>query len=95
MLDEEDMLKLIRAYEVADKLQEAMSMISGINESYGTGCFKDLYELEEVIIKHSVPEMRESVHGMEPWGYVILQGNMVPEAKVDYLLGKRFCVEKE
>lgn len=95
MLDEEDMLKLINAYEVVDKLQKIIQILTDSNESFGTGCFKSLTELQEVIIKHSAPEMKKSVRGLEPLGDFILFSDMVPEAKVDYLVGKRFLKENE
>lgn len=95
-MTEEDMVILIRAYEAHEKLVEAFNKVVGIADCYGTGIFRDIEELGEVIINNSAKPMKESFdENIEPLGYFILNSSYTPEAKAELLLGKRFYKKQE
>ena len=95
-MTKEDMVILIKAFEVNFKLVKAFNMLTDLADFYGSGVFKDLEDLELVIAKYSVEELWKDVKGCEPLGYFILRdSSMIPEAKAEYLLGARFLKENE
>ena len=95
-MTKEDMIILIKAFEVHGKLVKALNSLTDMADYYGYGVFKDLEDLEIVIMNNSVPEMSKDVKGCESLGYFILRdSSMLPEAKAEYLLGERFLSENE